>query len=171
MLTSEQMRAARSLLRWEQTELAENSGISVETIRRLEAMTGELKGRYETIQSVKNAFESAGLEFIDPPETVATLNRKERYRGSGVRFSPNPNERYLRLVANAVKSATELSLLLEIERDPEIFKKGPHHVSGILLRGYQAWLEDRLTAEFKGSAFKPSDISDAVGFTHQGDEE
>lgn len=64
MLTSEQLRAARSLLRWQQSDLAEASGISIPTIKRLEAMDGELGGHAATIRALTAALENAGVQFI-----------------------------------------------------------------------------------------------------------
>jgi transcriptional regulator with XRE-family HTH domain len=63
-MTSEQLRAARGLVRWGQKELAEQSGISEPTIRRLEAMDGELTGHTGTIRALQAAFETAGVQFI-----------------------------------------------------------------------------------------------------------
>ena len=42
MLSSEVVRAARALLRWEQRELASASGVSLPTIKRLEAKPGTM---------------------------------------------------------------------------------------------------------------------------------
>jgi DNA-binding XRE family transcriptional regulator len=50
-----QLKAARALLAWSQPELAAAAGISVPTIKRLEAQEGPLGGRNE----------AAGIEFID----------------------------------------------------------------------------------------------------------
>lgn len=63
-MRAEQVRAARGLLRWSQQELAERSGISVPTIKRLEAMEGELSGHTATIRSIQAALEAAGVQFI-----------------------------------------------------------------------------------------------------------
>jgi transcriptional regulator with XRE-family HTH domain len=63
MITAEQCRAARALLDWGQAELAEKSGVGIVTIRQLEA--GGHDARRATLQVIKNAFELAGVEFID----------------------------------------------------------------------------------------------------------
>ena len=65
VLTSEHIRAARALLRWEQTELAKWSGVSKPTIARLEAKPGELGAHAPTIAALKAALESAGIEFLN----------------------------------------------------------------------------------------------------------
>lgn len=64
MIRAEQIRAARALLRWSQADMAERSGVSVPTIKRLEAMDGELSGHTATIQSLTTCIEAAGVEFI-----------------------------------------------------------------------------------------------------------
>ena len=43
-----QVKAARELLGWKQTNLAEVTDLSIVTIRRLEAQEGDLGGREET---------------------------------------------------------------------------------------------------------------------------
>ena len=60
-----QLKAARTLVGWSQEELASTSGISLPTIKRLEAAEGLLGGRQTTAQKIKNALERAGVEFID----------------------------------------------------------------------------------------------------------
>ena len=63
-LTSEQIRAARATLRWDQADLTEKSGVSLATIKRLEKMIGVVSANLVTIQAVIRAFEDAGIEFI-----------------------------------------------------------------------------------------------------------
>jgi transcriptional regulator with XRE-family HTH domain len=63
-MTSEQVRAARMLLRWEQRELAEASGISLPAIKRLETIPGLLAAQSRTVDAIRAAFEAAGVEFI-----------------------------------------------------------------------------------------------------------
>jgi transcriptional regulator with XRE-family HTH domain len=63
-LTSEQVRAARMLLRWEQRDLAEASGISLPSIKRLETQPGPLSAQERTLTEIRRALEKAGVEFI-----------------------------------------------------------------------------------------------------------
>ena len=63
-LTSEQIRAARALLRWEQRHLAEASGVSLPSVKRLELQPGPLAAREQTVAALKGALEAAGVEFI-----------------------------------------------------------------------------------------------------------
>ena len=64
MIRAEQIKAARALLRMEQDELARLSGVSVTTIRRLEAASGERLVAETTTVTVRKALEEAGVEFI-----------------------------------------------------------------------------------------------------------
>lgn len=58
-----QIKAARSLLDWPQEQLAAASGVSLPTIRRLEAAGGRLGGRKDTAEKIIAALEAAGVEF------------------------------------------------------------------------------------------------------------
>jgi transcriptional regulator with XRE-family HTH domain len=74
-LTSEHLRAARALLRWDQTELAKRSGVSKPTIARLEAKPGLLVAHGPTIAALKLALEAAGIAFSNGDEPGVLLRR------------------------------------------------------------------------------------------------
>ena len=59
-----QLKAARALLSWSQEKLATESGISLATVKRLEAAAGELGGRPETGEKLRAALEKAGIDFL-----------------------------------------------------------------------------------------------------------
>jgi len=61
---AEQLRAARSMTGLTQAELAEKSGVSLPTIKRLELGRGLLPVRLATLLKLQRALESAGVEFI-----------------------------------------------------------------------------------------------------------
>lgn len=63
--TAEQLRAARALLRMKQSEVAEMTGVSEPTIRRLENGAGPLGVHSSTRDKIQESFESAGVVFID----------------------------------------------------------------------------------------------------------
>jgi len=65
MLTSDQIRAARALLRWSARELAEKAGISLPTVQRLEAAEGIPSTSVKTLMAVQAALEAAGVEFTN----------------------------------------------------------------------------------------------------------
>lgn len=59
-----QVKAARALLAWSQTDLARESGVSEPTIKRLEASDAELGGRVETGEKIRTALENGGIIFV-----------------------------------------------------------------------------------------------------------
>lgn len=59
-----QVRAARALLGWSQSELANFAGISVPTLGRLEAKHGTIGGRIDTAMKLVSALKSAGIVFV-----------------------------------------------------------------------------------------------------------
>jgi predicted transcriptional regulator len=65
LITPDQIRAARALLRLDQATLAHNAGISVVTLRRLEDRDGLAKVASTTVNHVREVLEAAGAEFID----------------------------------------------------------------------------------------------------------
>ena len=71
MITSEQIRAARQLIRMTADQLAAISGIGVATIRRYELMTGIPSGNARAVEAIKIALEEAGVEFIGTPDSQA----------------------------------------------------------------------------------------------------
>ena len=63
MITSAQCKAARGLIGWSQHDLARKAGLGVVTVHQLEA--GISQPRRATLEVIKRAFESAGVQFID----------------------------------------------------------------------------------------------------------
>ena len=63
MMTIEQLRAARGLLGWSQSELAERAGLSLPTVKRLEGGFGP-RVSDEARAKLQRAIEAAGIEFI-----------------------------------------------------------------------------------------------------------
>lgn len=62
-LTGEQIRAARALSRLEQTDLARLSGLSLETIKRLERIRGAVDANARTLRAIQDAFAGIGVHF------------------------------------------------------------------------------------------------------------
>lgn len=76
MLTAEQLRAARALIRWDQATAAERAGVSIETIKRLEKMDGPLLStKTATLHALEEAFRSAGVAFTNGGEPGVKLVR------------------------------------------------------------------------------------------------
>lgn len=68
MITGAQIRAAKSLLRWSGSALADSSGVSLSSIRRIEAADGVPEtASVKVLHAIQSAFENAGIEFIGAP--------------------------------------------------------------------------------------------------------
>lgn len=83
MITSFQMRAARALLGIDQKALAELAGVSLPTIQRMEASTGNVRGVVETLIKVVEAFDRAGVELIGEQARSDSGGRGVRLREPG----------------------------------------------------------------------------------------
>lgn len=84
MITAAQMRAARALAGIDQKTLAENAGVSVPTIQRMEASDGNVRGVIETLTKVIDALNACGVELIGD-------NQPSTGGGRGVRLiEPGP---------------------------------------------------------------------------------
>jgi transcriptional regulator with XRE-family HTH domain len=82
-ITSAQLRAARAMLRWSALDLARASKVGVATIRRVEVIEGEIPVTAANDAAIRQALESAGIEFTE-----------ENGTGEGVRFrKPSRNRK------------------------------------------------------------------------------
>ena len=75
MITSDQIRAARAILKWSGKFLSKKSGVGFSTLMRLESEPLVPNAHVRTLEAIKKAFEEAGVEFIGTPE-----------KGAGVRW-------------------------------------------------------------------------------------
>ena len=62
-ISAEQLRAARALLGWSQTELAKRADLSLPTVKRVETETGP-KVSESARSALQRALDLAGIEFI-----------------------------------------------------------------------------------------------------------
>jgi transcriptional regulator with XRE-family HTH domain len=80
-ITIEQLRAARGLLGWSQTELASRAGLSLPTVKRVEAGFGP-RVSDDARGKLQRTLETAGIEFIDDngggPGVRLKKSRKKR---------------------------------------------------------------------------------------------
>jgi predicted transcriptional regulator len=65
MITSEQIRGARAMLRIEQSDLAARARVSLETIKRIERKPGPISALTGTLDAIRTALESAGVIFVE----------------------------------------------------------------------------------------------------------
>lgn len=76
MLTAAQIRAARAMLGWKQTDLAKAADISEMSVKNIER--GATDPRVSTMDAIQKALEKGGVLFLDPGQT--------RDGGAGVRL-------------------------------------------------------------------------------------
>ena len=82
MISVAQLRAARGLVGWSQSQLAESSGVALSTIKRMESARGPMRSSAENVFKVQQALEDAGVTFID-----------ENGGGPGVRLRARVSDR------------------------------------------------------------------------------
>jgi transcriptional regulator with XRE-family HTH domain len=75
LISGAQLRAARAMLRWEQLELAKISGVSGNTIRKLEHRELLNVERLSTLRALQHAFEEHGVVFTDNGEPGVKLRK------------------------------------------------------------------------------------------------
>lgn len=80
MIVAQQIRAARALLGIDQRQLAELAGVSLPTIQRMEASSGQVRGTVDTLVKVIRALEGAGIEIIGEHAPSAGIGRGVRLR-------------------------------------------------------------------------------------------
>ena len=100
MITVAQLRAARALLGIDQRTLAEQAGVSVPTIQRMESGQGIVRGLVGSVVKVVEALESAGVELIG--ENGQSL---ERWPGGQAARGSRGRARGRRLIMRANASA------------------------------------------------------------------
>ena len=76
MISTAQIKAARALLGWTAKDLAQQSGVSLATIQRLEPQVGVPVSHHRTLVDIKRALEAAGIEFIGTPENGPGVRKK-----------------------------------------------------------------------------------------------
>jgi transcriptional regulator with XRE-family HTH domain len=86
MIFAIQIRGARGLLKMSQSELAKETGLSLQTIVRLESDEESIKkASLDTIIKIRNVLKEKGIKFIAPRDDK-TLN------GVGVRLFTESDE-------------------------------------------------------------------------------
>ena len=80
MISVEQIKAARMLLRLSVFELADLAGVSSSTIKRLESLTDDTMPRAETVLKVQASLESHGIEFLGSADESPGVRLHRRAR-------------------------------------------------------------------------------------------
>ena len=80
MITAAQLRAARALIGVDQRKLAEQSGLSLPTIQRMEASEGVIRGNVDSLMKLVAALDAAGIELISESAVSAGGGRGVRLK-------------------------------------------------------------------------------------------
>ena len=81
MIVAAQLKAARMLLGWDQGRLAQEAGLSLPTIQRMEASEGNVRGNVDSLVKVVEALERAGVELIAEGAVSSGGGRGVRLKG------------------------------------------------------------------------------------------
>lgn len=82
MITSGQLRAARALLGIDQRRLADEAGLSVPTIQRMEASDGVIRGNVDSLTKLIGALDALGVDLIGEGAPSAGGGRGIRLKGA-----------------------------------------------------------------------------------------
>lgn len=78
LITSEQIRACRAVLRWTVDDLAEKTGISVSTLKRIEKVNGYPSCRIENIEKIRTTFEKTNAVHLPDSKTVILVTESDK---------------------------------------------------------------------------------------------
>jgi DNA-binding XRE family transcriptional regulator len=141
-VTGEQFRAARAMLGWEQAELAEKAGVSLKTIKRLEATSGRVEARSEW--GVKKALELGGIEFVGEHDW--------KERTDGVQFSKDPTGKIRRAVVKSASQWLDINLQLKTEKDRDFFERPTEEIVEFVMTNFR----DGIANEIQNLLNKPA---------------
>lgn len=71
MITGSQLRAARALLDWTQSDLANRSGVAAQTIRLFEG--GSRIPYRQTLDALRATLEEAGIQFLASDSAIGVV--------------------------------------------------------------------------------------------------
>ena len=80
MLVPQQIKAARALIGWSQADLAKTAGVGEMTVKRFETQQNQRSGNIASLENIRRALRTAGVEFIDAADA----------KGPGVRLADWP---------------------------------------------------------------------------------
>ena len=65
MLIAKQIRAARALLGWSQSDLSQAANVGIATIKRIEKQEDSIRANTDTLRRIEIALVASGIEFVD----------------------------------------------------------------------------------------------------------
>ncbi len=112
ILTGEQIRAARAMLRMDQAKLASEARVSVDTVKRLESVDGEPKANPATLFAIRRVFEMCGLDF----------------EAGGIQRNQNRPDLIRQRISGIFERIVDDILRKLIADEPTLFDHGPQYV-------------------------------------------
>jgi hypothetical protein len=85
VLTSEHIRAARALLRWDLSDLARAAKLPLSRLEQLESVPGVLAATEPTVNSLRRVLEAAGIRFIEDSRGAIGVRLRSSRRDEGLR--------------------------------------------------------------------------------------
>jgi hypothetical protein len=74
-------RPGRALVRIERADLAARAGVTVSTVRRLEAVVGAISSSVQAIYPIVRCLEAAGVEFTNAAQPGVRVNKLHKFKG------------------------------------------------------------------------------------------
>jgi transcriptional regulator with XRE-family HTH domain len=68
--STEQIKAARMLLGWDQSQLAMAAGVGIATVKRIETGKGIVQSTARITDKIRMALQDAGIEFLGSPNDM-----------------------------------------------------------------------------------------------------
>lgn len=90
LISHRQIKAARALLEWKQSNLASSAGVSLTAVNNLERQIGS--ARTDTVRAIQLALEQAGVEFLPDDGVKLRGERLEVYKYEGLEFVEKLND-------------------------------------------------------------------------------
>jgi transcriptional regulator with XRE-family HTH domain len=103
MISAQQIRAARGMMGWSQTDLATQVGITQRALTSIE--TGKSRASFTTLESIEKIFEAAGIEFIED----GVRKRKDRFH---IISGPDFAKETRAYILNKIKELGQSEILL-----------------------------------------------------------
>jgi transcriptional regulator with XRE-family HTH domain len=122
MIAIEQIRAARALLNWSQSELAALAGLSLNALSKLEK--GQTAPRVETLAAIEGALERGGVEFLSGKGVRLKGELFEMEKVEGPELMPRHLEDMLDVLAHAPKVEREILYCVDNTRFGAAFPAG-----------------------------------------------
>lgn len=76
MITGAQIRGACGMLKWSARELADTSGLSLSTVKRMQAVDEVPSVAAKSLEAIRRTLEEAGVSFTNGEEPGVKLRKK-----------------------------------------------------------------------------------------------